>query len=123
MSEQVLGRPSIRVSELDENSSRYDKLLAAPSDEELQQVWTTWSAVFFVTSSFNLLVFLSIACTKRIRQAALNKYLMGVRQYTHRLARRSIVYLPNIFSFGVTTHKYVCYSYPDDDTRRGLHHV
>lgn len=78
MSDHVLGTPTLRISELDENSSRYDKMLAAPSDDELHKMWIGWSVAFFVTSSFNLLVFLSVVFTRRLRKSPFNKYLIGV---------------------------------------------
>ena len=78
MRELILGQPTIRISELDENSGRYEKILAAPSDEMLRWMWMGWSILFAVASFFNLLVFLSIVLTRRLRRVSLNQYLIGV---------------------------------------------
>ena len=78
MQDHVLGRPTIRISELDEESSRYDRMVAAPSDDELRKMWFGWSVTFFVSSAFNVTVFLSLVLSRKLRKSSFNKYLIGV---------------------------------------------
>ena len=56
----------LRVWELDANSTRYDQLVAAPSDETLHVMWTVWSAITFSLGVLVLVVFLGIVNNKRI---------------------------------------------------------
>lgn len=71
-----LGTPPLRESMLSSSPSRLEKLSAAPSDEELQTMWTIWSAVFAVYSVIILVVFFGIVCSKRVRAQPFNHYLI-----------------------------------------------
>lgn len=73
-----LGQPSIRLSDLNDNSTRWDRMRAAPSDDKLHQMWIGWSTAFFLSSMFNLIVFMAIALSKRARKSPFNKYLLAL---------------------------------------------
>jgi len=73
-----LGRPSIRVWELDEESTRYDRMKAAPSDSQMHNMWTAWSVVFFLFATFNLVVFLAVLLKKKTRRNPFNQYLLYI---------------------------------------------
>lgn len=72
-----LGQPSIRKWKLTWKSTRHDKELAAPSDEDHRIMWTTYSAVLIVISILMMTIFF-LAPVKRkiIRRNAFNLYLI-----------------------------------------------
>ena len=72
----VKGRPYIRTWELNENSTRYDIVAAAPSDEILQKYWWSWSAITLSVGSFSLIVCLSILSSRKARQNSFNLYIV-----------------------------------------------
>ena len=74
----ALGQPSIRIWELDEDSTRYDRMRAAPSDGQMHDMWTGWSTVFFIATLFNLVVFLAVVLKKKTRTNNFNQYLLGL---------------------------------------------
>ena len=73
-----LGVPYVRVWQLDENSTRYDKIVAGPSDDTLVQYWYTWGILSTVTGAFTFTVFLAILSQYRkvLRNNAYNTYLI-----------------------------------------------
>ena len=73
-----LGRPPIRIWELNENSTRYDQIVAAPSDSDLVIMWSLWAGISFVVSAFVFVVLLSIVRSKRVRKNPFNMYLIYV---------------------------------------------
>lgn len=73
-----LGRPSIRVWELDGESTRYDRMKAAPSDSQMHNMWTAWSVLFFLFVIFNLVVFFAVLLKKKTRRNPFNKYLLYI---------------------------------------------
>jgi hypothetical protein len=72
----VKGRPQLRIWELNENSTRYEKMMAAPSDEDLTKYWTAWSATLFFVGIFAVVVFLGIVSSRRTRDNPFNLYLL-----------------------------------------------
>lgn len=74
----VLGYPSIRVWELNGSSTRYDRMRAAPSDEELHNMWIGYAVAFFLLSTFNFVVFLGIVLKRKVRSSPFNQYLIGL---------------------------------------------
>jgi hypothetical protein len=72
----VKGRPPLRVWELNDNSTRYEKFLAAPSDETLHQMWSAWAGITLVVGVFSLVVFLGILSSRRARSNSFNLYLL-----------------------------------------------
>jgi hypothetical protein len=68
--------PTLRYSELNENSTRYDYLAASPPDDELVYYWYAWFAVALTVGLFSLIVFLSIVTNKKVRRKPFNLYLI-----------------------------------------------
>jgi hypothetical protein len=69
--------PPLRQWELNENSTRYEKNLAAPSDEQLTHYWWAWGSVALAAGIFTLVIFLSvITAAPRIRKQSFNVYLI-----------------------------------------------
>lgn len=73
-----LGRPEIRSWEVTSNTTRYEKLLAAPSDEALRIMWSGWAAVGGVLCVFVVVVFLSILFSPKARENPFNVYICGL---------------------------------------------
>ena len=74
----LLGQPVLRYSELNENSTRYDYLVAAPSDDDLVKMWTTTGSVSVFVTIFVAVVFTSVLLSKKTRQLSFNLYLVGL---------------------------------------------
>ena len=66
----------IRVWELDENSTRYDKLVAAPSDENLHMQWLGWVVITAAVTLMTSTLLLSIVTHRRNRREPFNLYLI-----------------------------------------------
>lgn len=71
-----LNVPPLRTWDLNENSTRYDHIVAAPSDEALVRMWAIWSALTFLVSVFVLIVFLGILSDTKARRSSFNLYLI-----------------------------------------------
>ena len=71
-----LGQPTIREWELNSDSTRYDRLQAAPSDSDLVIMWSLWSPISAIIGIFVLLVLLSIVSKRKIRSNPFNLYLV-----------------------------------------------
>ena len=71
-----LGQPALRVWELNENSTGYDRQRAAPSDETRHKVWIAWSTFFFAFAAFNVIVFLGIITARKVRKRPFNVYVI-----------------------------------------------
>ena len=71
-----LGQPPLRQWELDSSSTRYDKLVAAPSDHDLRLIWSMWVGIQGVLSIFVATVFVSILRSKQARRNPFNVYLV-----------------------------------------------
>lgn len=69
-----LGQPPLRSWELTSNSSRYDRLVAAPSDETLELIWLLWTVIFFFIAAFIWVVFLGILSRRKTRSLTFNLY-------------------------------------------------
>ena len=68
--------PGLRQDQLNEDSSRYDHVVAAPADEELLKSWYIWAALAFANGMFSFLVCLSIVMNKKLRERPFNLYLI-----------------------------------------------
>lgn len=68
--------PRLRVDELNENSTRYDQMAAAPPDETLVYYWYTWTAVAFSVGLYSFLLFVSILINREVRRRPFNLYLL-----------------------------------------------
>ena len=68
-----LGQPPLRTWNLTSNSTRYDRIVAAPSDETLVLMWSMWTVLFALIASFIWIVVLGILCArKKVRSQAFN---------------------------------------------------
>jgi hypothetical protein len=70
------GQPSLRQWELDSNSTRWDKLIAAPSDHALFTMWVSWAVLTFLAFAFLGTIMLSILLSRRARKNPFNIYLL-----------------------------------------------
>lgn len=71
-----LNVPPLRVWDLNENSTRYDRIVAAPSDEALFRMWVIWSVLNYVVSAFVFIVFFGILSDRKARRSPFNLYLI-----------------------------------------------
>jgi hypothetical protein len=72
------GRPPLRVWELQDNSTRYEQLLAAPSDETLVTMWTAWAAITLPIGLFISILFVAILSSREARKYSFNIYLLSI---------------------------------------------
>ena len=70
------GLPPFRQWDLTENATRYDKFVAAPSDEDMVAYWTAWSVLSLAVGTFSLTVFCGILSSAKARRNAFNQYLL-----------------------------------------------
>jgi hypothetical protein len=68
--------PRLRVDGLNENSTRYDRLVAAPSDERLVMYWFSWGSLALLVGLFSLSVLLGILSSRKVRRKPFNLYLL-----------------------------------------------
>ena len=71
-----LGEPPLREWQVSRSSSRYDRLVAAPSNHDLTIMWTGWATIGFVLVIFVILVFLGILTSATARKNPFNVYLL-----------------------------------------------
>lgn len=72
-----LNEPPIRMWELNENSTLYDRMIAAPTDENLVQFWTGWSAIMLTTGVVTLAIWLPLIFNSRqVQRNPFNWYLI-----------------------------------------------
>mmetsp|Transcript_30683 Transcript_30683/g.53028 ORF Transcript_30683/g.53028 Transcript_30683/m.53028 type:complete len:391 (+) Transcript_30683:1-1173(+) len=57
-------------------STRYDHLVAAPSDEQLVLIWSVWASIAFAVGILSFIVFLGILSSKRTCHQPFNLYLV-----------------------------------------------
>lgn len=70
------GQPVLREWQLTSNSTRYEQLIAAPSDETMHTMWSAWSVTLFLYSVFLVTVFLGVLSSRKVRKSAFNVYLI-----------------------------------------------
>ena len=68
--------PPFRTWELDSNDSRYDHLLAAPSDSTLKIMWSAWAGIALIVGVLSLIVFLGILSNRKARNNSFNMYVL-----------------------------------------------
>jgi len=73
-----LGQPVLRYSELNEDSTRYDYLVAAPSDNDLVKMWVSTGSVSVFVAIVVAVIFASILLSKKTRKLSFNLYLVGL---------------------------------------------
>lgn len=66
------------VSELDENSTRYDKLTAIETDDVLIRMWSGWAVLAYLGAFFAGSLFTAILSSKRIRNKPFNFYILAL---------------------------------------------
>jgi hypothetical protein len=71
-----LGQPIIRQWEINENATRYERLQAAPSDDSLMIMWTSWSWISGAVAIFISLVLVAILVNRKARSNPFNLYLV-----------------------------------------------
>ena len=69
---------SVRVWEINENSTHYEKLIAAPSDIEMKYMWIFWSLIMALVAVVTGYILLAILLSKKARKNPFNGYLMGL---------------------------------------------
>lgn len=71
-----LGQPVLRFSDLNENSTRYDYLAAAPSDDDLVKMWIAIGTTSVAVSVWVGIIFSGILCSHKARALTFNLYLL-----------------------------------------------
>jgi hypothetical protein len=70
------GKPILRRWELNEDSTRYDMVAAAPSDDELHKYWWAWGIVAPLVGITSLVVFLGILTSRKAMKNSFNVYIL-----------------------------------------------
>ena len=70
------GTAEIREWEINENSTRYDYLLAAPSDEQLTRYWYSWAGISLFGGLFVAAILVGFLSSKNVRSRSFNVYLI-----------------------------------------------
>lgn len=70
------GSAEVREWEIYENSTRYDHLLAAPSDEQLTKYWSAWVGISLFGGLFVAFILLPFVLSKKVRSRSFNLYLV-----------------------------------------------
>ena len=70
------GHAELRIWELTDNSTRYEYLLAAPSDEQLTKYWTAWAVISLAGGLFVAVFLLGILTSRSARKRPFNLYLI-----------------------------------------------
>ena len=66
----------LRTWELENNSTRYERLRAAPSDDTLMAMWSVWVVMSASVAMFVGVVLAGILCKRRTRKNPFNLYLV-----------------------------------------------
>ena len=72
----LFGEDKLRYDDLDSNSTFVERTVAAPSDKELLIMWSVEVAVLTFTTTFIMIVFASIALSKKARKTPFNVYIL-----------------------------------------------
>jgi hypothetical protein len=59
-----------------ENSTHYDKLIAAPSDADLLKMWKGWSAITYFGAILTTAVLIPVLASAKCRRNPFNFYLV-----------------------------------------------
>ena len=73
-----LGQPRFRWDELTSANNKYERAVAAPSDEVLVSMWRGWAIVSLVCGAIALCVFCAMLAKQKVRQNAFNVYIMAI---------------------------------------------
>jgi len=64
------------ASELNSTSTRYDRFVAGPSQDDAKLMWIIWSTISAAVGLFCLILFLGIVCSPKARKSAFNIYIL-----------------------------------------------
>jgi len=73
-----LNLPKIRIWDIHENSTHYDKMVAAPSDRDMYLMWVFWSLIMAIVAVATGFVGMAVLCDKKARKNPFNVYLLGL---------------------------------------------
>lgn len=68
--------PPLHTWDLNENSTRYDYVVAAPSDEDRVLMWSLWAAIAFASIVVILVVLGGLLSNSRVRNNPFNQFLI-----------------------------------------------
>ena len=71
-----LGQPTLRVWEINENSTRYERLQAAPSDDKLIIMWSTWIWISGGIAIFIGFMLVALLVNRKARSNPFNLFLI-----------------------------------------------
>lgn len=71
-----LGQPTVRVWEINENTTRYDRIQAAPSDDDLMIMWSLWIWISGAVAIFIGLLMVSLLVDRNVRSNPFNLFLI-----------------------------------------------
>ena len=63
---------------MDESNSKYEWIMAAPSNAILTRMYTGWSVIALVCGTFGFMVFVAMLAKRTVRENAFNVYIMAV---------------------------------------------
>lgn len=73
---ELFGEDKLRYDDLDSNSTFYEWTVAAPDDKTLRIMWSVDTTVVAFTTTFIMVVFASIALSKKARSTPFNVYIL-----------------------------------------------
>ena len=68
--------PPIHTWDLNENSTRYDYVVASPSNHDRILMWSLWSMLSFVSAIVIIIVFFGMLFNYKVRNNPFNQYLL-----------------------------------------------
>ena len=71
-----MNEPSIRRWQLNENSTHYDRMVAAPTDADLLKFWSGWAGIMLMTGVLTTLILIPLLASYKIRAKAFHWYLI-----------------------------------------------
>jgi len=71
-----LAQPTLRTWVINENTTRYERLHAAPSDDDLVLAWSLWTGISVFITVFIALVLVSILLDRKARSNPFNQFLI-----------------------------------------------
>lgn len=74
--DKPLNQIPLRAWDINENSTHYDQLVAAPSDSDLFKMWSSWAALTFLTGIITTAVLIPVVTSKKAMRNPFNLYLV-----------------------------------------------
>ena len=74
--EHPINVPPLHIDELTEDSTAYERVVAAPSDDERVFMWSLWSGVAFASAAVTFTAFFGILSNAKARRSPFNQYLL-----------------------------------------------